>query len=306
METLLSLAIPTNGIVEWVMPVLDSIFKQNVDKSLYEVIVTDNGNCKEFEKAMNELCLIHNNLVYNKTNSVLFMNQIDAFKLAKGKFIKFINHRTKLDNKALQNLIDFIKINQHKKPITFFLNSACEIEKKQEFYSEFDSYVYELKNYSSWSGGISCWKEDLNNIIDSLENKCTLFPHMNFCLYYCKDRKYLINNEKMFTEIKDTDIKKGTYDVFYAFGIEYVEIINNLFEKKLIDNITKQKVIRENELFIANLYLLYVILRKKCSYDISSYKISLSKYYDYREIKKQAFLILVSKIKAKLRIGDKV
>lgn len=305
MEILLSLVIPTNGVIEWVIPVLDSIFKQDVDKSLYEVVVTDNGNCKEFREKMNKLCLVHNNLVYKKTTSVLFMNQIDAFKLAKGKFIKFINHRTKLNEGALQNLIDFIKINQYEKPITFFLNSACKIEKKPNFYSEFDSYVYELKNYSSWSGGISCWKEDLNNILESLENNYTLFPHINFCFYYCKDRKYLIYNQKMFTEIKAADIKKGTYDIFYAFGVEYVEIINNLLEKGLIDNTTKQKIIRENELFIANIYLLYVILRKKCSYDISTYKISLSKYYNYRKIRRKAYFMFFNKIKLKLKIGDK-
>ena len=45
---LLSLCIPTNGISEWVFPVLDSIYNQKVDDSLFEVIVTDNGNNEQF------------------------------------------------------------------------------------------------------------------------------------------------------------------------------------------------------------------------------------------------------------------
>ena len=41
---LLSLCMPTNGISEWVFPSLDSIYNSSVDESLFEVIVTDNGN----------------------------------------------------------------------------------------------------------------------------------------------------------------------------------------------------------------------------------------------------------------------
>ena len=44
----LSLCLPTNGIMEWVFPVLDEIFRQDADINEYEVIVTDNGNNQEF------------------------------------------------------------------------------------------------------------------------------------------------------------------------------------------------------------------------------------------------------------------
>ena len=43
-KLVLSLCLPTNGISEWVFPVLESIYSQNVDESKYEVIVTDNGS----------------------------------------------------------------------------------------------------------------------------------------------------------------------------------------------------------------------------------------------------------------------
>ena len=43
-NVLISLCMPTNGVIEWVFPVLDSIFGQGVDDNLYEVVVTDNGD----------------------------------------------------------------------------------------------------------------------------------------------------------------------------------------------------------------------------------------------------------------------
>ena len=45
----LSLCIPTNGIVEWVFPALDSIYAEGVDNERFEVIVTDNGKNEDFK-----------------------------------------------------------------------------------------------------------------------------------------------------------------------------------------------------------------------------------------------------------------
>ena len=39
-NVLISLCMPTNGVIEWVFPVLDSIFGQGVDDNLFEVVVT--------------------------------------------------------------------------------------------------------------------------------------------------------------------------------------------------------------------------------------------------------------------------
>ena len=41
---ILSLCMPTNGVVEWVFPVLDSIFGQNANSNEFEVVVMDNGS----------------------------------------------------------------------------------------------------------------------------------------------------------------------------------------------------------------------------------------------------------------------
>ena len=43
-NTILSLCMPTNGVVEWVFPVLDSIFEQGCNSDDFEVIITDNGD----------------------------------------------------------------------------------------------------------------------------------------------------------------------------------------------------------------------------------------------------------------------
>ena len=71
-QPLISLCIPTNGVIEWVFPVLDSIYSQNVDNELFEVVVTDNGNNAEFFTLMSEYAEKHNNLKYQKNNAYMF------------------------------------------------------------------------------------------------------------------------------------------------------------------------------------------------------------------------------------------
>lgn len=77
----LSLCLPTNGIMEWVFPVLDEIFRQDADINEYEVIVTDNGNNQEFFERIQEYSKSRSNLIYKKTNAFLFENQIEALRL---------------------------------------------------------------------------------------------------------------------------------------------------------------------------------------------------------------------------------
>ena len=60
----LSLCLPTNGIIEWVFPVLDNIYEQEADQSEWELIVTDNGDNKEFYEKMTAYAAEHENLIY--------------------------------------------------------------------------------------------------------------------------------------------------------------------------------------------------------------------------------------------------
>ena len=57
----LSLCIPTNGVTEWVVPVLDSIYREQIAEELFEVVVTDNGENKEFFWKMKEYSDLHQN-----------------------------------------------------------------------------------------------------------------------------------------------------------------------------------------------------------------------------------------------------
>ena len=82
MPPIISLCLPTNGVIECFFPVLDSIYNQDVENNLFEVIVTNNGNNYQFDVMMQEYAEKHENLIYKKTDAYMFHNQLEALKLA--------------------------------------------------------------------------------------------------------------------------------------------------------------------------------------------------------------------------------
>ena len=303
MDKMLTLAIPTNGIIEWVVPVLNSIYEQSIDEQSFEVIVTDNGNNHDFEKIMYKYNERYSNFLYRKTDAKLFMNQLEAFKLASGEYIKFVNHRSMLKEGTLRYLIEYVKKNKEEKPVTYFLNGLYPIKTPAYEYSKFDTYVYELSYYSSWSGGVGCWKKDLNDVLYQMEKNQTesLYPHIGFVYYYDEERNYYIDNVKLFEELPTEETKKGKYDLFYAFGVEYIGLVKKLLLEKKITMSTYEHVKKENEEFIVMLYLEYVIIKRKCSYDLSTARNSLDQVYSYKKIKKMAWEKLFNRIINKIK-----
>ena len=295
-RVILSLCIPTNGVVQWVFPVLDSIFRQGVDDRTFEVVITDNGNNSEFKDKIREYLNQHKNIVYAETNALPFINEIESYKRANGDFIKFVNHRTMLVEGALQKLIDFASKNIDAKPVTYFSNGAIKLRKDLNIYSSFDEFVKNLSYLSSWSTGMSMWKTDLVKLLNNTSDFNELFPHTNI-LFSEKDRDiYVIDNSVIFEEKPQGKIPKGDYDLYNAFGIEYPKIIEDLFIKKYISKDTFKFVLDQNLEFIASLYFEYNCKKKYCSYNISGIKNIFGKYYSRCNLINKLLKLLSKKI----------
>ena len=285
---LLSLCIPTNGIIEWVFPVLDSIYNQNVDDSLFEVIVTDNGNNEQFCKEMLVYASKHKNLIYKKTNAYMFFNQLEAFKLADGEYFKFLNHRAILTNGSLERLLEVIKQNYKTKPVIYFSNGNL----KKDIYKldSFDLFVRTLRKYCSWTTGVGIWKEQYQSIpVNTKIDKIS--PH-SYILFSQRERNdYIIDNIPFCKQIETEHSKKGTYDVFKAFGVEEPAIILNLYIDNSISAKTLKYVLNDYKKFCSELYTDFILLKKKCSYDLSGFNDAMGIFYSKKEIKSRAYLI---------------
>ena len=293
----LSLCIPTNGIIDWVNPVLESIYRQGVIEEKFEVIVTDNGNDDDFYVMMQNWCQKHSNILYRRTKAQGFLNQIACFREANGEFIKFVNHRMTLLPGALQHILDFVVDNHETRPICYFLNNNLHLPINST-YKDFDGFVRALSYYSSWSGGLGVWREDFLNLPDNQAYNI-LFPHITILFQTYEKRKYMIDNTFLMKSLPEKH-PKGRYNLFHAFAVEYPGIIVDLLRRGEITLVTVLQLKKELLVFLASLYIDYRILGRKCSYDLEGMEESINVYYSRWQLWRKVIFLFIKKVGMKI------
>lgn len=293
-KQLVSFCIPTNGIVEWVFPAINTILGQGVDTNLFEIVITDNGNNEEFKREIQNYLKKYHNIVYRETTSEGFLNQVDCFNLAKGPFVKFINHRALIIDGAVQHFVEFAARYLETKPVVFFLNSTLQTNSLVTEYSDFDSFMRGLSYYSSWSGGLAFWKDKVS-ISSDIKDYDPFFPHINVLFSQPDEESYIIDNFKFMEMIDNDATKKGHYNLFYAFGVDYPRALESLKNEGKISASCYEYIMEQNEGFLAKLYSDYVILKMPCSYDLSSIQENVSAYYNFGHVKRKAERLSVKK-----------
>ena len=299
-KKLISLCIPTNGVIEWVFPVLESIYAQGVETALYEIVITDNGDNIEFKKKIIEYSDKYSNLIYKETTALPFLNEIEAYKIANGELIKFVNHRTKLRDGTLQKLIEFAENNKEDKPVIYFTNGVLPLKTEKIIYQDFDSFVCGLSYWSSWSTGMAIWKEDFKSLPADISEYNELFPHTTILFHRKNGNKYVIDNTTIFDELPQGKKPKGNYDLFRAFGIEYPGIICDLLRGGYISNKTFCSVAKNNLEFIASLYFDYCVRKRYCSYNLDGLKDMFGVFYTKRKLYQVTLKVILKKVKCKI------
>ena len=281
----LSVCIPTNGILEWMKPVMESILSQKADPAEYEIVVSDNGDHEDFKEYMRKLAGEHGNILYHESDSQGFLNQLDSFRLASGQFIKFLNHRFTLREGAIGELIRISKEFHEKKPQLFFTNGSLGKEGLCRF-SGFDDYVRKLGFYTSWSGGVAFWKEDpIPAKVSS-----TYFPHLEFVLNPEKE-EYAVENAILMDELPSDSTKKGRYNLFDAFAVDYYEYYVRMQEAGFISEATLKDFKNKLTLYLSSLYCDFIVNRTPCSYNLEGSDEHISKYFDLEIIRRNAAVL---------------
>ncbi len=275
METnpiLLSICIPTNGIVRWVVPVIDSIYVQGVDNSLFEVIITDNGESTDLMEAVKKYKLA--NFHYYKTNAQGFTNQIDAFEKCSGVFCKMLNHRSCMMPGSIEKIIALVKKYQEEKPILYFAEGKVKGDDIIECASV-DEFVRKMSYWVSWSAGTGAWKKDIVDLREKKINK--MFPHTVYLFGLRNESKYVIWNEKY--EVMADESGKGGYDLYYTFSVVFLDIVNGLRTSGRISLETFSKLKNDLLVFLRNLYVSEVILPTNRTFILQNIPESMDIYY---------------------------
>lgn len=271
-QPILSLCIPTNGAVQWVLQVLDSIYNQNYDLTKFEVVITDNGKDSQLGSHIKDYNFP--NLRYIPTTDEGFLNLVTSLKEGQGLFCKMINHRSVLKPGTIEKMVELVERYKESKPIIFCSDGNVKGAEVVEC-KNLDQFIANLSYWASWSGGIGFWKNDLSQFDDIKLDE--LFPNTSLLLYIRDNSQCVIWNEKF--ECMADDAGKGGYDLYSTFAVHFLDIIKELLDDGRICKDTFEKVRGELFVFLTQLYKDEVILPTKHTFLLRNIRNSMNVYY---------------------------
>ena len=183
---------------------------------------------------------------------------------------------------SINYLLEFIQNNMDNKPFVYFSNGVLKYKKKKKInsFNNFDSFVKNLHYWSSWSTGMAFWKDDFLSIKEkNIDDFNELFPHTDILFSQRKKNSYIIDDNVLLEEMSVNQRKKGKYDLFYAFAVEFVLIIMKLYTDGDISYKTFNYVKKKNKSFVRTLYYDFVLFKKPSSYCCDTYKKNIKIFY---------------------------
>ena len=271
---ILSICIPTNGALQWVVPVVDSIYGQKCDDALFEVIVTDNAKNVELQHIIEHYG--HDNLRYYFSNAQGFLNIVSSFQSAKGDYCKLINHRATMTDGSLQKLIHLIERYKTEKPVIYCSNGVIGNGKEEVMCKDLDELVWNLHYYCSWMAGLGIWRKDVPNLEGVEFNK--LFPNTTVLFEQrTGPSTYLLWNEHFFNEQNGTG--KGCYNLFHTFAVVFPDMLKDQLDRERITQKTFNKVMGDLYGCLQNFYMIFVMRNPDNSFDLSNKYKSITTYY---------------------------
>lgn len=276
MTPILSICIPCYGRVEYVRKTLNSIFNDNKDVPLteYEVIISDNDPNKEIKPLIKEFN--HPNLRYFSTECEGFLNSYYVLTYGKGELLMLHNGQTMFRKGALSFIIQNIKRVSLEKPLIFYTNGLLE-EYRQLNFNDFESYMFKLSYWSSWSDGFTIWKSKFENLKDIRLKLNKLFPQTSLFLTQYNSTHFIIDDYILFNGQRIP--KRGGHNKFAAFTIDYPSLITQCYQEHKISEKCRNHILKDiMHNFLPQLYFNKYIARTE-SFDSSEFKKNLRRFF---------------------------
>lgn len=272
-QPILSLCIPTNGAVKWILPVIESIYAQGYDNEKFEVVITDNGEDSHLPEYIN--IKNYKNLRYIQTTDKGFLNLVTCLREGKGLFCKMINHRSKLLPGSISEMVELVELYKDTMPIIYMADNRINSVDDYLECINTDDFVRHLSYWCSWSAGIGFWQKDISKIASV--NLDLMFPNFSLLFGVREESHYIIWNKK-YQKMED-DTGKGGYDLFKTFGVILLDLLNELRINSRISSRTFVLVKLDLYDFLCKNYIDEVLQPTKHTFIIKDIAESLEVYY---------------------------
>lgn len=240
MNKLLSICIPTYNRKDFIDRLLESIYSQNADESLYELCITDDSDGDETEKLIKEKYARYCNLRYQKVPNTGYMNLIKALQFGDAPLLKLHNDYSIFCKNSLNDLIEVIRNQKELDGVLFFRGDGKNKSSDLKKFDNFNSFMREVGIASTWSTSFVIQKSDLDEYINSNQSFNSYFPHVSL-LFSLTDRKSYTVDDKTYYENINLE-KKGGYNIPEVFFGDYLHMVYALRDKGYVTDDTVQYI----------------------------------------------------------------
>lgn len=291
-QPILSICIPTYNRLDILRETLKSIYADvdGVNLLEFEVVISDNSEEHTTLSVIKEFR--YENLHYYITQCDGFENSFYAMCYGKGAFLKLNNNYTMFKKKTLKCILHEIKQLLPNHTQVIYTNGHIGI-KKEKLYHSFNEYMAGLSYFSSWSAGYGMWKDDFDKIKEAVVlNK--MFPQTSLLLTQYYKKEFAINDTKLFHDQHIS--KKGGYNIFRVFSLDYVKLIKGAYEEGHISLETFNII--KNDLLYKYLTVRYfkTVIAKLDNFEYSNIKKSITTYYKVHQYYKMIVMSIFTPI----------
>lgn len=278
-KPVLSICIPTYNRLDILRNTIASIYADldGVNMDDFEVVISDNSKEHTTQPVVAEFG--YSNLHYYITECEGFKNSFYALSYGKGDFLKLNNNYTMFRRGTLKVLINQLKKLKDSKTQVIYTNGLRQ-KKSILLYNNFDDYMTGLSYFSSWSAGYGMWKEDFDRVKASVVLD-KYFPQTSLLLSQDYKESFALDDRVLF---EDQHVpKKGGYNIFKVFSIDFVSLIKGAFDAHKISERTYKKI--KTDLLYQYLSVRYfkTVIARLDNFEHNNIKQSITTYYSVRQ-----------------------
>lgn len=221
---LLSICIPTYNRCDILDETLNKLFNNlDFDNESIEVIVSDNCSSDRTKEIITKYPLVK---YYRNQENTSFFNLTTVLSYATGKYIKLFNDTFSFHPNALGIMLSRIKMYEDENINLFFYPNFLHNKNNVKVINSISLFFKECSYNTTWTAAVGFWKQDFDQVKNKNRYAALHFPHLEWMYGIVKNKKKtIIYFDDMFEIV--TPNKKGGYNLFKTFVIDYLDIIKN-------------------------------------------------------------------------------
>ena len=280
----ISFCIPTYERVNELQETINSIIDKNICSNDYEICISDDSVSNSTEILM-ERYREHCNISYQKIEPCdAFENLTNALRMGQGYLLKLLDDHCKITEEGFELLIESVKENIDEKPQMFYLDGYREWKTIEGL----DGFLEDVGIQVTHARSFAIWREDFVHILEKEKSFNIMFPHVSMICNCVYKNNYYVYRNKFFEEIPLQ--KKGGYNLYEAFGFEFISIVKNLYLENQISRKTYIDMKKNVLCFLVD-FNLKVRTQKKYYFSISKSIYYLRQNYSINELMYYFYLL---------------